>query len=391
MMEFTPFSVKVSDEVLTDLDRRLASTRWPDAIPGTGWTYGTDLGYLQELIAYWKDQFDWRSFEVRFNKFPQFTTMIDGQRMHFIHVKSPVPDAKPLLLLHGWPSSPLEFLKVIGPLSNPAAHGGRDEDAFDLVIPSLPGFAFSGPTNDAGWHPGRIADAFAELMTGLGYDYFFAHGGDFGSVLAGQLALRHPDRVSGLHVTFLVTGGLRPEDGDPTPEEAQLADDQAVYNMVETGYLALQASKPQTIAYSLVDSPVGLAAWIVEKLNTWTDNGGDLETVLSKDEILANIMTYWVTATGGSSGRLYFETAVAGMMGPSAKRVEAPVAVAIFPHELYRATRRVAEHHYNVVRWTPQAKGGHFPALEQPEFLATDIRDSLRAMSGVPAVDGSAG
>ncbi|BCW05888.1 epoxide hydrolase family protein [Arthrobacter sp. NtRootA1] len=385
MMEFRPFSVDVSDEVLADLDRRLAGTRWPDAIPGSGWTYGADLGYLRELVTYWKDHFDWRAFEKRFNAFPQFTTIIDGQHVHFLHVKSPEAEAKPLLLLHGWPSSPLEFLKVIGPLSNPVAHGGRAEDAFDLVIPSVPGFAFSGPTTEAGWHPGRIADAFAELMTGLGYDTFFAHGGDFGSVLAGQLSVRHPDRVAGLHVTFLVTGGLRPEDGDPTAEEAQLAADQAVYNMVETGYLALQATKPQTIAYSLVDSPVGLAAWIVEKLNTWTDNGGVLESVLSKDEILANIMTYWVTATGGSSGRLYFETGAAGMMGPSSERVESPVAVAIFPHELYRATRRVAEHHYNVVRWTPQAKGGHFPALEQPQLLATDIRESLRAMSGVPA------
>ena len=379
-MEISPYTVAVPDQVLADLNNRLTNTRWPDAIPNAGWGYGTNLDYMRELVAYWRDEFDWRAFEARMNAFPQFTASIDGQNLHFIHVKSPSPDAVPLLLLHGWPSTPAEFLKLIGPLTDPAAHGGRAEDAVDLIIPSLPGFAFSGPTAEAGWHPARIADALAELMTGLGYEKFFAHGGDWGSIVASQLGLRHPERVGGLHLTFLVTGGLRPEDGDPTEEEARLASEQATYSMTEIGYLVLHASKPQTIAYSLVDSPVGLAAWIVEKLNAWTDHDGDLESVLTKDEILANITTYWVTATGGSSGRLYFETAIAGMMGPAAERVEVPVAVAIVPRELYRATRRIAEHHYNVVRWTPQPKGGHFPAVEQSELLVTDIRESLREL-----------
>lgn len=379
-MEISPYTVAVPDHVLADLNNRLTNTRWPDAIPNAGWGYGTSLDYMRELVAYWRDEFDWRAFEARINAFPQFTASIDGQNLHFIHVKSPSPDAVPLLLLHGWPSSPAEFLKLIGPLTDPVAHGGRAEDAVDLIIPSLPGFAFSGPTAEAGWHPARIADALAELMTGLGYEKFFAHGGDWGSIMASQLGLRHPERVGGLHLTFLVTGGLRPGDGDPTEEEAQLASEQATYSMTEIGYLVLHASKPQTIAYSLVDSPVGLAAWIVEKLNAWTDHDGDLESVLTKDEILANITTYWVTATGGSSGRLYFETAIAGMMGPATERVEVPVAVAIFPRELYRATRRIAEHHYNVVRWTPQPKGGHFPAVEQAELLVTDIRESLREL-----------
>lgn len=379
-MEISPYTVAVPDAVLADLHSRLGNTRWPDSIPNAGWSYGASLDYMQELVAYWRDEFDWRAFEARLNAFPQFTATIDGQNVHFIHVKSPVPSAFPLLLLHGWPSSPVEFLKLIGPLTDPVAHGGRAEDAVDLIIPSLPGFGFSGPTTEAGWHPARMADGLAALMTGLGYEQFFVHGGDWGSVVASQLALRHPERVRGLHLTFLMTSGLRPEDGDPTEEESQLASDQAMYSMTETGYLALHASKPQTIAYSLVDSPVGLAAWIVEKLNKWTDNDGDLESVLTKDEILSNITTYWVTATGGSSGRLYFETAVAGMMGPAIERVEAPVAVAIFPQELYRSTRRIAEHNYNVVRWTPQQKGGHFPALEQPELLVADIRESLREL-----------
>lgn len=379
-MEISPYTVAVPDAVLVDLHNRLVNTRWPDSVPNAGWGYGASLEYMQELVAYWRDEFDWRAFEARLNTFPQFTASIDGQSVHFIHVKSPAPNAVPLLLLHGWPSSPGEFLKLIDPLTDPAAHGGRVEDAVDLIIPSLPGFGFSGPTTEAGWHPARMADALAELMTELGYERFFAHGGDWGSVVASQLALRHEERVGGLHLTFLMTSGLRPEDGDPTEEEAQLASDQEMYSLTETGYLALHASKPQTIAFSLVDSPVGLAAWIVEKLNKWTDNDGDLESVLTKDEILSNITTYWVTATGGSSGRLYFETAVAGMMGPAAERVEAPVAVAIFPKELYRSTRRIAEHSYNVVRWTPQQKGGHFPALEQSELLITDIRNSLREL-----------
>lgn len=377
--EISPFRAEVPDEVLTDLRRRIAGTRWPHQIEGTGWSRGADRSYLQELARYWHDDFDWRSVEATMNAWSQFTTVVDGQRLHFVHVSSPEPSATPLLLLHGWPSSPLEFAKIIGPLTDPVAHGGDAADAFEVVVPTLPGFGFSGPTTEAGWHTARIADALAELMTRLGHDRFSIHGGDFGSVVASQVALRHSARLAALHVTFVITAGLLPEDGEPTEEEAQLAAAQQHQDMVEGGYFAMQASKPQTLAYSLTDSPVGQAAWIVEKLTSWVDHDGDLESVLTKDEILAMVTLPWVTGTAGSSAQLYFESAVAGLLGPTAERIETPTSVAIFPKELYRASRRVASRHYNVVRWSPQERGGHFAALEQPEALVADIRASFRS------------
>ncbi|NKX56563.1 epoxide hydrolase family protein [Arthrobacter mobilis] len=385
-MDFTPFTVNVPQAELDDLRSRIAATRWPDQIPESGWNYGANIDFVRELLEYWANGFDWRKTEAELNAWPQYTTTIDGQKIHFIHVRSPHKGARPLVLLHGWPSTTTEFSKVIGPLSDPVSHGGNAEDAFDIVVPSLPGFGWSGPTREPGWHPGRIADAFAELLEGLGYDHYFVHGGDYGAVVAGQLALRHPERVTAIHLTFLVTGGRRPEDGEATPEEARLEADQAIYNATETGYLAIQATKPQSLAYGLNDSPAGLAAWIVEKFNSWTDNGGDLESVLTKDELLANITTYWLTQTAGSAARLYYETAAGGMMGPSAERVETPTYVAVFPKELYRTTRRIAEHHYNVQRWTEQPRGGHFAASEQPELLVDDIRSALRTV-GVDRVE----
>lgn len=377
MSEVKPFTVNVPAEVLDDLRRRLANTRWPDQIVGSGWDYGTDIDYLRSLVDYWQNSFDWRDVERKINEFPQYTTLIDGQNIHFLHARSRVPGARPLILLHGWPGSPLEFLKLIGPLTDPVAHGGRSEDAFHVIVPSLPGFAFSGPTADRGWHEGRIADALSRLMETIGYSSFFVHGGDYGSLVASQLASRHPDQVRALHLTLIVVGGLPADDGDPTPEERALAAELTNHVQRETGYIALQATKPQTVAYSLVDSPVGLAAWIVEKLKAWTDNGGDLESVVSRDEMLANITTYWVTATGGSSVRLYFETAAAGMMGVPPTRNDIPVSVAVFPRELYRTSRRIAEYHYNVVRWTQHPVGGHFAALEQPDLLILDLRASF--------------
>lgn len=381
-MDFSPFSVSVRDSVLDDLRARLAHTRWPDQISGAGWSYGSDLQYMQGLCDYWASSFDWRASERRLNEFPQFTTTIDGQRIHFIHVRSPESNARPLLLLHGWPSSVLEFMKIIGPLSDPVAHGGTADQAFDVIVPSLPGFGWSGQTTERGWHAKRIADAFAELMSGLGYGTFSIHGGDYGAVVAGLLGADHTHRIEALHLTFLVTGGLKPEDGEPTAEERQLFEVQRVYNATETAYISMQSTKPQTIAYALADSPVALAAWIVEKFNAWTDNEGDLESAISTDEILANITTYWVTGTGGSSARLYFESAAAGFRGPNSLRLAVPTSVAVFPKEPYRTSRRIAEHHYNVVRWTEMPRGGHFPASEQPELLIADIRSSLAAMIG---------
>lgn len=379
MVEIERFTVQVPDAELEDLRRRLEQTRWPDQLPGSGWSQGTDLGYLRELVEHWRDDYDWRASEAALNSLPNHVAMIDGQRIHFVHVRSAEPAARPLLLGHGWPSTPLEFMKVIGPLSDPVAHGGRAEDAFHLVIPSIPGFGWSGPTTEAGWHPGRVADAYLRLLTALGYDRFYAQAGDYGTSIASLMAMKSPERFHGLHLNFVVADGPRPEDGEPTAEEAQLAQKQAVYNATETAYIAVHSTKPQTIAYGLVDSPVQLAAWIVEKFHRWTDHDGDLEAVLTKDEILDEVSTFWFSRTGGSSGRLYFETGAAGMLGPLPGRVEVPTSVAVFPRELYRTTRRLAEHYYQVVRWVELAKGGHFPAIEQPELLAADVRAAFSA------------
>jgi microsomal epoxide hydrolase len=378
MMEILPFTVSVPDEELDELRRRIVATRWPEEIPGAGWDYGTNKEYLVELLDYWAHRFDWRIIERRLNAFPQFTTTIDGQTIHFLHVKSGRTGAKPLLLLHGWPSSVVEFLDLIGPLSDPASYGADADDAFDLIVPSLPGYGFGGPTLDRGWDPVRMADALAELMTGLGYEKFYSQGGDWGSVVSSRLGIQYPDRVLGLHLTFVVAGGPPADGGELTDEEKQIAAEQEIYNAREQGYIALQSTKPQTIAYSLVDSPAGLASWLVEKYRTWSDNSGNVEEALTKDQMLANISVYWFTKTGGSSGRLYFELLNRAVIGPNAERVEVPVSVAIGPRELYRATRRIAENQYNIVRWTELPHGGHFPAWEHPEQLAADIREALR-------------
>lgn len=373
-MDFQSFRIAVDNGVLEDLRRRLRQTRWPDQIPGAGWKYGTDLEYVRDLCLYWEAKYDWRASEAALNAWPQFTTTIDGQRIHFIHARSPHQNARPLMLLHGWPSSPLEFGKVLGPLTDPAAHGGDPGDAFHVIAPSMPGYGWSGPTTGPGWTMARVAAAFVTLLDGLGYQRVGIHGGDWGSPIGTEIARTIPGRLLGLHLTMLVTGGLRPADGEPTGEEKALLAEQEVYNATEQGYIALQSTKPQTLAYGLNDSPAGLAAWIVKKLRTWTDCGGDIESVLSRDEILAGITTCWVTGTAGSSARLYFETAHAGQMSPPADRVEVRTGIAVFPKELYRTTRRVAEHHCNVQRWTKLPRGGHFPAAEQPELLVEELR-----------------
>ncbi|MFJ9390794.1 epoxide hydrolase family protein [Nocardioides sp. NPDC101246] len=375
-----PFEVDVEDDVLTDLRRRLKHTRWPDQIPGSGWERGTDGGYLRTLIDYWHDDFDWRAQERTQNAWPQFVTTLDGARVHFFHVRSPHPQARPLMLTHGWPSTPLEFLGVIGPLTDPTAYGGRAEDACHVVAPSMPGFGWSLPTAESGWHAGRIASAWLELMRRLGYERFVSHGTDWGSVVSTEMARQAPERVAGLHLTLLISG-LRPADGVLTPEEEVQQQANDALRGTELGYVMLQSTKPQTLAHALADSPVGQAAWIVEKLRGWTDCDGDLESVLSKDEILTSVTTFWVTGTGGSSGRLYYEGRVAAVDSvPRPGRIEVPTAVALFPKELYPTSRRIASEHYDIVRWTPMARGGHFGAWEQPDLLVTDLRAFLRGL-----------
>ncbi len=307
-LSFEPFRVAISDDELADLHDRLARARLSAAIPDAGWDYGTDHAYLEELVAYWRDEYDWRRAEARLNAHDQFLTEIDGARVHALHARSPEPDALPLVLVHGWPGSVVEFLDVIGPLSDPRAHGGDPADAFHVVCPSIPGYGFSGPTRDRGWNPRRVARAFAEMMAGLGYDRYGAQGGDWGSAITTQLALVDAAHIVGIHLNMLLVPVPRDLDREHLTDAEQAAlDARARYARDDSGYSKIQGTKPQTIGYALDDSPVGLAAWIVEKFRTWSDCDGDVERSYTKDQLLDNVMMYWLTGTAHSAGRLYFE------------------------------------------------------------------------------------
>ncbi|MFQ5415918.1 MAG: epoxide hydrolase family protein [Myxococcota bacterium] len=372
-----PFSIEVPDAVLDDLRERLARTRYPDQIPGSGWDYGTDGTYLRELCAYWRDKFDWRAQEALLNGFDQFRSEIDGQLLHFIHQRSKEPRALPLVITHGWPGSVFEFHKIIGPLTDPVAHGGRAEDAFHVVCPSMPGYGFSGPTRKPGWDVREVAVIIAKLMARLGYDRYGAQGGDWGSMVTAHLGAHDSEHVCGIHLNMVVAfppaGGGDPADGLSPDELADLAD-LGAFQAGETAYQQIQGSKPQTLGIALNDSPAGLASWIVEKFRSWSDCDGDVERRFSKDELLANITLYWVTETINSSFRLYCESMRAGSFGPVSQRIEVPMAGAIFPAEIIRPPRRWAEAVYDVKRWTRMESGGHFAALEEPEALVADLR-----------------
>ena len=372
-LQFRAFQAHAEQAVLDDLVDRLRRTRWPDQLPASDWSLGTDLDYLQSLCRYWAEDFDWRAVEDRLNAWPQATTVVDGQQVHVVHARSPHPQARPLLMLHGWPSSPLEFLATLPLLTDPVAHGGRAEDAFHVVAPSLPGYAWSGPTTELGWGPARIARALHAVMGGLGYAQFGVFGADMGSPIGTEIARAFPADVIGLHLTLLVSG-LRPRDGSPTDEEAQMIAANERRRADESGYVAVQATRPQTLAYALADSPAGQAAWIVEKLRNWTDCDGELESALTRDEILATVATPWVTGTAGSSARLYFELAHAGAGAAVPARVEVPTGVAVFPRELYPTSRRIAADHYDIQHWTVMPRGGHFAATEEPGLLVDDLR-----------------
>jgi microsomal epoxide hydrolase len=374
-----PFRVEIPESALVELRERLVRTRFPAQIPGSGWDYGTDLAYLRVLIDYWRDTYDWRKTEARLNVLDQFTTEIDGARLHFVHARSPEPDALPLVMTHGWPGSIVEFLDVIGPLSNPRAHGGDAADAFHVVCPSIPGYGFSGPTVDRGWDPRRIAQALATLMAGLGYEHYGAQGGDWGSMISTQVALVDAAHVAGLHLNMVIA--TPPEDEDyQNLTEAELAGlaDMASYMEDESGYAKIQQTRPQTIGYALEDSPAGLAAWIVEKFRTWSDCDGDVERSFTKDQLLDNIMLYWLTGTAHSSARLYYEATKSGIFGPQGQRVEVPTGCAIYPREIIRPPRRWAEQAYNLVHWAEMPRGGHFAAFEQPDLFVDDVRTFFR-------------
>lgn len=363
-----PFRIDVPQNELNDLRDRLDRTRLPDEIPGVEWNYGIPSGYMKELIDYWQTSYDWRKQENQLNEFPQFLTTIDGTNVHFIHVRSPEPDALPLILTHGWPGSIVEFLDVIAPLTDPRSHVGDSADAFHLVIPSIPGFGFSGPTREAGWDVRRIAYVWAELMRRLGYERYGAQGGDWGSAISRKLGEIDPEHVCGIHLNYLPTPKI------PSIDLNNLCDQDMDriawmerYQASPAGYMILQSTRPQTLSYALTDSPVGQLAWIAEKFTEWADP----LCPIGIDRLLTNVMLYWLTGTAGSSARLYYENAKS-----KGKPIQcsAPIGVAVFPRDLVLPVRPFAEHQYNIVHWNEFDRGGHFAALETPELLIGDLR-----------------
>ena len=376
-----PFRIEIPQADLDDLNERLARTRFPDELPDVGWSRGVPLDYLKVLAEYWRTSYDWREQEANLNELPQFTTTIDGQRIHFLHVRSPEPDALPLIITHGWPGSFVEFLDIIGPLTNPRAYGGEAADAFHLVIPSIPGFGFSGPTREAGWTGQRIAAAFAELMRRLGYDRYGAQGGDVGAGVSPDLGREAPDRVVGVHVNA-ATIGFMPFPPLDEAELAQLTDSEKArvqrigeFMAEDFGYAQIQSTRPQTLAYGLTDSPVGQLAWIVEKFQEWTHGTERPEDAVDRDRLLTNVMLYWLTGTAGSSGRLYYEDAHSGHW-PQPSGV--PTGVAVFAEDI--AIRRYAEQSNTIVHWSEFDRGGHFAAMEAPDLLIGDVRTFVRGL-----------
>jgi pimeloyl-ACP methyl ester carboxylesterase len=378
-----PFQIDIPQADLDDLRDRLHRTRWPDELPDVGWTRGVPLGYLKELAAYWADGYDWRKQEARLNEHPQFTTTIDGANIHFLHVRSPEPDALPLLLTHGWPGSIVEFLNVIGPLTEPTAHGGDPADAFHLVIPSLPGYGLSGPTHQVGWTTSRVARVWAQLMARLGYQRYGAQGGDWGAFVSPELGRIDPDHVVGVHLNaatfgFIPFGPVDPQElaSFTDAEKARLERLGASTAGPGNGYFELQATRPQTLAYALTDSPVGQLAWIVERFKEWTHAGDVPEDAVDRDQLLTNVMLYWLTGTANSSARLYYENTHAGSFGQQPDTI--PTGVAVFAEDY--AIRRYGERSNTIVHWTEFDRGGHFAAMEAPDLLAGDVRSFFRGL-----------
>jgi pimeloyl-ACP methyl ester carboxylesterase len=377
-MAHAPFQIQVAEAVLTDLGERLAKTRWPDALPGVAWAYGTDRAYLQELVSYWRDRYDWRAQERFLNTFPQFSAEIDGVHLHFLHVKGHGANPMPLLLTHGWPGSFFEMYKIIGPLTDPARYGGDPADAFDLVVPSLPGYGFSGPTSVPEVTVARIATVFAALMRDLGYQRFGAYGSDWGLYITAALARSYAERVIGLYLSMQPARGVLSTEAT-TDAERRWLEQRAQWLWEESGYSHIQETRPQTLAYGLNDSPVGLAGWIVEKFHAWSDCHGEIERAFTKDELLTVVMIYWVTQTINSSIRLYYETYHHRDMTLT-ERVDVPTGIAVFRDELPTPPRSLAERLYKLHRWTEMREGGHFAALEQPEALVEEIRAFFRPL-----------
>ncbi len=376
----TSFKVDVPQPEIDDLKRRLKSVRLPEKETVNDWSQGVPLSKAKELIAYWRESYDWRKFEKRINAYPQFRTEVDGLGIHFIHVRSKHRDALPIIMTHGWPGSVIEFLDVIGPLTDPTAHGGSAEDAFHVVIPSLPGYGWSDKPGETGWNVVRTGKAWATLMKRLGYNKWVAQGGDWGSGVTHALGHIRPDGLIAAHVNWpFVFPATLPD--NPTPEEKAAIEAAARFTGDGYGYFKEQMTRPETIGYGLADSPVGQATFIYEKFRAWTDNNGNAEDALSLDQMLDDISIYWFTNTAASSARFYWENAT--VAGFDAGTIELPMAASIFPREIYRAPKAWAEAHWpNLIYWNELDRGGHFAAFEQPALFADELRKAFRTVRG---------
>ena len=378
-----PFKLSVPDADIADLKARLARTRFPDRAPGAAWAYGADPAYVRALCEYWRTTFDWRAHEARLNAFPQFKVPLAGIDLHYLNVPGKGPDPRPLLLLHGWPGSVIEFMRIIPMLTDPASHGGDAADAFTVIAPSLPGYGLSFTPDQKRFGIADIADCMAALMTDvLGHKRFAAQGGDWGAFTCSALGVRHPEKLIGIHLNLLSVNPAMPPPANPTPEEQRYLDEVRAWAKEQTGYIQIQGTRPQTLAFAMTDSPAGLAAWIAEKFHAWTDHAGDFETAVDRDELLANISLYWFTGAIGSSFWPYYDRLHGPWPIPDGRTVDVPMGYAAFPREIRRPPRSIAARCYSDIRqWTPMPKGGHFAAMEQPEALARDVRAFFRGLS----------
>ena len=378
----TPFTLAIPEQAIADLKARLAMTRLPDQAPDAPWAYGTDLAYMKDLVAYWKDGFDWRKQEAALNAYPQFKLRMADVDLHYLHVPGKGPSPMPLLLMHGWPGSVFEFLDIIPRLTDPATFGGNPADAFTVIAPSLPGFGLSFTPGQKRFNIEEIAARFASLMTEtLGYRRYGAQGGDYGAFTASRLGHAHAANLIGIHINLLTIQRDRPPPERPTEAESRYFSELATWLKEETGYQWIQGTKPQTLAYGLTDSPAGLAAWIAEKFRTWTDCDGNPEAAISRDHMLANVSLYWFTGAIGSSFWPYYARLHGGWPIPTGGTVDVPMGYCEFPKEIIRPPRSIAQHMYtDIQRWTVMPKGGHFAAMEQPEALASEIQSFFRPL-----------
>jgi pimeloyl-ACP methyl ester carboxylesterase len=380
MADIQPFKIEVSDAALEDLKTRLAQTRFPEPETPDDWSQGLPLAYARELRDYWLHNYDWRTREAALNRFTQFSTEIDGLAIHFIHCESPHPQAVPLVMTHGWPGSVVEFHKVIEPLVDPVAHGGAAEDAFHVVCPALPGYGFSGKPSTTGWGVEKIAEVWNELMIRLGYDSYLAQGGDWGAAVTTTIGMQNLGACRGIHVNMPSARPTKEALENPTERDKQALAGASYYQEWGAGYSKQQSTRPQTLGYALVDSPMGQAAWVIEKFYEWMDCDGHPENVLTRDELLDNVMFYWLTASGASSARLYWES-FGRAFGGDDNRVRVPTGCSIFPKEIVATPRSWAEQRYtDIVYWNELDKGGHFAAFEQPELFIEELRSCFRLM-----------